>query len=269
MYFLKKFEPLQLHFSTFFHYFNESACRWVEAKQAPCIYVTDSLVPITSLSSTATSPVKTTTATTTSTVITTASSSTTSSENQIAILIETNDVDTSPVDLEIDLDDDSSGDNVAGIVPLDRQFCETLEPDWICSNGNENLSLCFKNCPNGDTEQKRCKCKESTCSWHEKGNKCKIQMIPVQNFHSSLNTGHYIATNDQSPTIDALNPSSGNLPFTTKDLMSLIHQINLTNSGYINVNLNISAAALVRVVGPDYASIIAQYMVLIDLLHSH
>ena len=230
------------HFSTFFHYFNESACRWVEAKQEPCITVTDSLIPITSLSSTSTTSVEilTTTATTTSTVTTTAASiaSTTSSENQIAIL-ETNDVDNSPVNIEIHLGDGSGGDDVVGIVPLDRQFCETLEPDWICSNDNENLSLCFKNCSNGDTEQKRCKCKESTCSWHEKGNKCKIQNIPVQNFPSSLMTGHFTATDNQLPTTDEFYPSSGNLPFTTNDLMSLIHQINLTNSGYINVNLNL------------------------------
>ena len=126
-----------------------------------------------------------------------------------------------------------------------RDSCEILDSDWICSNGPNNLSLCFKICSEDAIEHKRCICKESSCSWYQKGNACSIETTPVPNLTSAMNSG---AMNDAFPTVNQSNLSKedppGNLVFpnfpsldSKMDLMSLIHQINVNSSGNINVNM--------------------------------
>ena len=201
--------------------------------------------------STTTSSTSTTTTTTNSstlTTTTTASSTIRSTTNQTAILIEIHDIDAAGDDIEVDLDDDHSGDNGVAIEHVDRQSCEILDSDWICSNQTQNLSLCFKSCSNGDTEQKRCICEKSSCSWYHKGNKCPTPSSSDLINPAELTLPINMPTEDMNEELPMTNEPNqpGNLPYDnisssqpTNDLMSLVHAINVANSGFINVNLNL------------------------------
>ena len=146
--------------------------------------------------------------------------------NQTAVLIELHDPDIG--EAVVDFADGQSGqyDVVSS--------CEKLDSDWLCSNGTQSLSLCLKSCVNGDTEQSICMCQESSCSWYQKTNKCAIST-----------DGHPPSTTAIMESPNEIN-SPGNSPFenissseSKNGLMSLIHEINLSNSGSINVNFNL------------------------------
>ena len=195
--------------------------------------------------------------------------------NQTAILIEIQDADTAAVvDLvdghSGDHDDDETDHNVT--YDLHQDSCEILNSDWICSNGPINLSLCFRICSDDAIEHKRCICKDGSCSWYQKGNSCTTETTPVQNWTSPMNLDtvntasstmdqtfmdHAVmgqtlmdqTTMDQT-TMEQTNlpteDSSGNSDFANfpsldskTDLMSLINQLNVANSGNINVNFQL------------------------------
>ena len=252
----------------FFHYFNEKACRWVKTEQEPCTESADKSISISSAilpsamttlaatsttTTTASTTTTTTSTTTTSTTITTTTktTSTTPFINQTANLIEIQ--DGGSAETEADIVNGHSGDqNVNAADPSmnydpHRDSCEILDSDWICSNGPNNLSLCFKICSEDAIEHKRCICKESSCSWYQKGNACSIETTQFPNLTSTMNSG---AINDAFPTANQSNLSKedrpGNLVFPNLpsldpkiDLMSLIHQINVNSSGNINVNFQL------------------------------
>ena len=267
---------IKSNFSIFFHYFNEKACRWVKTEQEPCTESADQSISISSAtlptsiatastlaatSTTATTSTTTSTSTTTTTTSTTSTSttitttikttSTTPFINQTAILIEIQDGDNAEtvIDLVNGQNGDQNGNATDYSVTYDphHDSCEILDSDWICSNGPINLSLCFKICSDDAIEHKRCICKESSCSWYQKGNACSIETTPVPNLTSPMNSG---AMNDVFSTSDQSNLSNedpqGNSLFSNfpsldpkMDLMSLIHQINVNSSGNINVNFQL------------------------------
>ena len=255
----------------FFHYFNEKACRWVKTEQEPCTESADQSISISSTilpsvnattttlaaTSTTTATTSTTTATTstttTSTTITTTikTTSTTPFINQTAILTEIQ--HHSNAEAVVDIVNGHSGypsDNAADhsvTYDPDRDSCEILDSDWICSNGPNNLSLCFKICSEDAFEHKRCICKESSCSWYKKGNACSIETTPLPNLTPPMNSD---AMNDAFPTANQSNLSKEDPPGTLAfpnlptldpkiDLMSLIHQINVNSSGNINVSFQL------------------------------
>ena len=226
------------NFSSVVHYYSEKACRWVTAQQEPCnaagdssstILKTESIALTTSTSAT---PPPTTTKT-----IATKPIETTTSSNPTPPTASTSEPDETAVLIE------SNGDDIAGAQQnstenSDAFSCETLESDWICSNGAQNHSLCLKDCSNTDTEQKICMCKESSCSWYHNGEKCSISN--VGDSVSTTKTPSSVemeSTNDLSPTENS--PSENiSSPESKNDLKSLIHELHVTNTGNINVNFN-------------------------------
>ena len=111
--------------------------------------------------------------------------------------------------------------------------CEAPGSDWICSNDKQNRSLCLKRCQNGDTDEKVCICENQSCSWYHKGDQCSMNSM---------------SNPDVAPDVESMNNLNipGNLPFdsissseSANDLVSLIHEINVSNIGYINVNLHL------------------------------
>ena len=111
--------------------------------------------------------------------------------------------------------------------------CEAHGSDWICSNGRQNRSLCLKRCQNGEIDEAVCICEQQSCSWYHKGNQCST---------NSMNTP------DVAPAVESMNNFNmpGNSPFdnissseSANDLVSLIQEINVSNIGYINVNLHL------------------------------
>ena len=202
----------------FFHVFDESACRWVKTEQEPCLEQSSVI------SSTILSEAIVTTTIPETTSLTTSESYT--STTQTAILIED--------------EDDDNGKPVA-------DSCVILDSDWICSNGQNNLSSCFKICSNNAIDHKRCTCKDGACSWDQNGSQCEIKTPTVPNLASPTNSD---VTNDVLSTIDQSNSPiadpSGNSRLSNisslaskTDFSSLIHQINLNNSGNINVNFQL------------------------------
>ena len=113
--------------------------------------------------------------------------------------------------------------------------CEAPGSDWICSNDKQNRSLCLKRCQNGDTDEKVCICENQSCSWYHKGDQCSMNSM----------SNPYM---DSNPDVESMNNLNipGNLLFDSMsssesaiDLVSLIHEINVSNIGYINVNLHL------------------------------
>ena len=233
-------------FSKFFHVFDESACRWVKTEQKPC---NDQSIPISStISPIAIAPTKMTAIAnlTTSTTFTTTTSSTTTttSTTKTSILIEVEDDATG--ESAVDLDDGHSNDHTDNktdhSVPYESHHdsCVILDSDWVCSDGQNNRSLCFKICSNDAIDHKRCICKDGTCSWHENGNQCKVKTTPVPNLTSSIDQSamHQSQFSVEDPSANLGLAQFSSLDSKT-DLMSLIHQINLSNSGNINVSFQL------------------------------
>ena len=201
----------------------------------------------TTTTSTTTSTTTTTTTTTTSTTTPATTTSTTSLIDQTAILIEMHDSDIA--EAVVDFVDGHSGDDAQNqSADIGSQSCDSLNTGWACSNGSQNLSLCFKSCSNGDTEQKRCICIKGSCTWYQKGSQCTNPSIPLDTpignpdwtlpMNLPTMTGELPTTNESN--------LSGNLPLENisnsvpnDNLMSLVHQINLANTGYINVNFQL------------------------------
>ena len=234
-------------FRSFFIYFKEEACHWVQTEQEPCTESADQSLSSTILPSAIASTTATTRTTTTKTPTTATSkvtttritTSTTSFINQTAILIENQDGDTAETVID-------HADHSVSYDPH-RDSCEILDSDWICSNGPINLSLCFKICADDTTEHKRCICIEGSCSWYQKGNQCTTETIAVPNLTASMNSdasSDALTITEQADSSTA--DSSGNFDFANfpsldskSDLMSLIRQINVNSSGSINVSFQL------------------------------
>ena len=118
---------------------------------------------------------------------------------------------------------------------VESPSCEAPGIDWICSNGTQNLSICLIRCQNGDTDEKICICEKQSCSWYQKGNQCSMnsistpEVVPLMDAESMNNLS--IPGNSPLDNISSLESAN--------DLVSLINEINVSNIGYINVNLHL------------------------------
>ena len=221
--------------SSVVHYYNEKACTWVTAQQEPCDTAVDSPSTISETHSTATttSPSTTSPPTATTTIATKSAETMTSTDAPLLTTSTSEPIQTAVLE--------NNGDNIAG-ENSDVFSCETLESDWICSNGAQNHSLCSKDCSNADTEQKICMCKESTCSWYHNTEKCSIS-----NVEDSVTTTKAPSSADNE-SMTELSPTENSpsenfqsniaIQKSENNLMSLIHEVQVSNYGNINVNFN-------------------------------
>ena len=220
----------------FYHYFNENACRWVTAEQEPCNSASNStneLIETTNNISETSSA--TNTRTTTNSVLSTTSATTLSSitdETPIEMHQET-------AEIELPHSDGQNGDQ-SQFYSANSPFCEQPGSDWICLNGTQSLSLCVKRCQNGDISQKVCICENRSCSWFHKGHKCSLNSMSNPDVAPAMITPAMVPDPMENLSI------TGNLPFdnissseSANDLVTLIHEINVSNTGYINVNLHL------------------------------
>ena len=59
------------------------------------------------------------------------------------------------------------------IKPKEFERCENISSGWSCSSGNNRHSVCIRQCQkNAHSESIKCKCKNHSCRWEQKGKSC-------------------------------------------------------------------------------------------------
>ena len=90
-----------------------------------------------------------------------------------AIKIEVEQLPTQSSTIKIDEFLENKVDLSTDIKPKEFERCENISIGWSCSSGNNRHSVCIRQCQkNAHSESIKCKCKNHTCRWEQKGKSC-------------------------------------------------------------------------------------------------